>query len=119
MDNVHHEVVTVPALTTVNLFDYSSDLASFKFLWISSDFDLMMELTTDAAGAYGVQYATQKILGSGIANKYGIANMLGSNVSYGNYTHNFGGGTLAAIDKVLIRNLSSTQAAKCVILAAS
>lgn len=99
------ETFSVAASTTVTLYDATVDAVSdFDFLWIESDEDVVLELITDQNNGVGKQSYTITVVGGGPPE------ILGSNVSYANYTTNFGGGTLDVIDKILCRNLGTDTA---------
>ena len=108
---------SVAPTTTVELFDASKDLSAFQLLWIASDYDVMLELSTDINATYGERDATVELVGSGTAGTYGTPFILTSDASYANYTVNFAAGTLDVIDRIRARNLSSTNTAKVRILA--
>jgi hypothetical protein len=113
-----YEIIkSVAPTTTVELFDTSKDLSAFQLLWIASDYDLMLELSTDTNATYGERDATVELVGSGIAETYGMPFILGSDASYANYTVNFAAGTVDVIDRIRARNLSSTNTAKVQVLA--
>lgn len=115
--SLHKQVVAVAVSTAVELFDVADDLSDFDFLWIQTDFDVMLELVTDAAAAIGRQSFTLGLKGSGIAGKYGAAFVLDRDDSYANYTISFGGGTLDTIDRLTVKNLSASQEARVLIVA--
>lgn len=113
-----YEIIkSVAPTTTVELFDATEDLSAFQLLWIASDFDLMLELSTDTNATYGERDATVELVGSGTALTYGTPFILAGDASYANYTVNFAAGTVDVIDRIRARNLSSTNTAKVRILA--
>lgn len=91
------------------LWDASTGPSDFTYLQIKSDTGdasngfVVIELTTDENGTYGTQYSTFGLLA-------GVPFTLGSSVSYGNYTANFGGGTLSKVQRVRVKNLNSSTA---------
>lgn len=112
----NERVVAVAASTTVKLFDSSVDpIGSFEICWLQTDFDVMIEFVTDDNSTVGDEPWTNKLRGSGVANKYGPAKLLSYDDSYAGYVKNFGGGTLDVIDIIRARNLSATQAAQVLI----
>lgn len=117
-DVAYRRVFSVGTETTQELFDVNDvDLSAFDMLWIACDFDLILQLVTDDDADVGEEIFTLGLLGSATANKYGIPFILARDDSYANYTVDFGGGTLDLIERISVRNLSTTQAARCVILA--
>jgi hypothetical protein len=103
----------------VTLFTAGTELADFDILLLASDYDLMVELTTDYGNDVGDEPHTFGLLGSGTTGTWGPPLILTRDDSYANYTVNFGGGTLDVIDRVRVRNLSASQAAQCLIMAAT
>ena len=95
--------VSVAQNTTVTLLDTTADLANFDFAFILSDQDVILELVTDDDASVGEEPYTIKLLAN-------VPFVLGSNVSYANYTVNFGGGTLDVINTIRVRNLGATTA---------
>jgi len=110
--------VSVAVSTAVTLFDVSVDgISDFNYLWVASDFDLMLELITDDGNDVGEEVYTVPLIGTGRTNEYGIPFVLGDDTSYANYTVAFGGGTLDAIEQITVKNLSASQVARAVLLA--
>ncbi len=72
----------------------------------------MVELITDQGADVGTVVSTVQVAGTGTTGSYGAGFSLASDTSYANYTTNFAAGTLDVIDKILVKNLSTTQAAK-------
>lgn len=102
---VSDEDFSVAASTTVTLYDATVDsVSAFDFLWIESDEDVVLEFITDQNNGVGKEVYTVTLIGGGEPF------LLGSNVSYANYTTNFAGGTLDVIDKILCRNLGTDTA---------
>lgn len=90
--------------TTKTLVDVTAGpLTDFDFLAIKSDQDVILEMVTDDDGSTGERAYTVKLLAGNLF-------VLTSDVSYANYTVNFGGGTLDKITTVRVRNLGSTSA---------
>lgn len=117
-DVVYRRVFKVGTETTQKIWDVDDvDLSAFEYLWIATDFDLMLELITDDDGDNGQELYTLGLLGTGTAKKYGIPFVLARDDSYANYTINFGGGTLDVIEELTVRNLSTDDTARCIILA--
>lgn len=113
-----YKQVPIPVSTTIKLFDTSADLITdFDYMWIASDYDVMIEFVTDSGAAIGIEQYTHKLKGTQRVNQFGAPMVLTSDVSYANYTINFGGGTLDNIDIVRAKNLSASQIARVVFLA--
>lgn len=104
--------IEVAISTTKTIFDVSNDLSSFEVIGISCDFDLMIELGTDISNSIGDEYYTIGHRGSGRAGEFGAMFRLLRDDSYAGYTANFAGGTLDLIEKIRVKNLSTTQAAQ-------
>ena len=104
-------VITVAASTTVEIFDASTDaVTDFDFLWLASDYDLRVEFTTDLAADVGTVISTMTLRGTASSNKYGFPLILGDDASFANHTANFATGTIDVIDRIRVKNESSTQA---------
>lgn len=105
-DKVSDDLFTVGAETTVTLWDATaSAVSAFSFLWIDTDATVVLELITDQNNGVGKRSATVTVSPESPF-------VLGSNASYANYTTVFAGGTLDVIDKILVRNNSTTDSAK-------
>lgn len=115
--DAHFQVVTVATETTADIFNVDTDIGDFDLLWVQADFDLFVELTVDKGGDVGTVPIPLYIPGSGTANSFGRPLIIPSNISKANYTINFAGGTNDVIDRVRVRNESTTQAAKVLIAA--
>ena len=100
-ENRIDRLVDVAASTTEVLFATANDLDSFSFLYIEADGDVMLEFSTDINNGVGDENYTMKLAADGPPL------MLGSDVSYANYTTNFGGGTLDVIERIRARNLGT------------
>ena len=110
------KVVTVGTTTTKKVFDSTEDdIADFDFLWMACDRDLYVELTTDQGNQVGDELYTFLLKGSGTANKYGVPFILDDDNSYAAYGSNFSAGTLDVVDRIRVRNLSTTNAAQLLI----
>lgn len=100
------ETKTLSTGTTWDAWGFSTEepLSAFQYAFILSDLSgVMIELTTDKAGTYGTQVFTLGL----IAN---VPQTLCSNVSYANYSADFGGGTLSVINRLRINNPSALAA---------
>mgnify|MGYP001582441660 CR=1 FL=1 len=89
--------------TTATLFNTTNDLSDFDCMIILSDQDVMLEFTTDLDNSVGDEVYTLEL-------SAGVPLVLGDDVSYANYTVNFGAGTLDVIQRVRVRNLGATTA---------
>ena len=111
-DNVDDRTFVVDTETTKVLWDAtSSPVDALEFMWIDTDQEVVVELQTDANNGVGRELYTVTVIP-------GIPLALGSGQSYANYTVSFGGGTLDVIDKIQVRNLSTTDEAKVRIIVA-
>lgn len=90
--------------TTKTLLDVTAGpLTDFDFACIVSDQDVHVELICDDDASIGQKELTVKLLAN-------CPFVLSSDVSYANYTANFGGGTLDKITTIRVRNLGATSA---------
>lgn len=91
------------------LWDAANGPTDFTYLEIKSDTGdaanglVFIELTTDENNTYGTRYQTFALLAN-------VPFVLASSASYANYTANFGGGTISAIQKVRVKNLNTATA---------
>lgn len=105
-DKLSDETFVVATETTVTLWDATvSACGDFVFLWIDTDASVVLELITDQNNGVGKRSATVTLVP-------GVPFELGSDASYANYTTAFAGGTLDVIDKILVRNNSTTDSAR-------
>jgi len=103
----------VAAETAVKLFDKSENeaMGDFDFLWLESDRDVLIELTTDAGG--DDEYFVVELKGSGTAGEFGPALVLGSDAA-----HQFDGtvnafdGTEDTIDEIWVYNEDTSNTAR-------
>lgn len=97
---------TVATTTTQEVFNVTNDLGSFDYLEVVSDISgVYVELTTDQNGSVGDEFYTIELVAK-------LPLILFGDGSYANYTSNFGGGTLDAIERVRVRNVSGSTTAK-------
>ena len=90
--------------TTKTLVDVTAgSITDFDFLMVVSDQDVHLEMITDDDASIGQKEYTVKLLAN-------CPFALSSDISYANYTANFGGGTLDKITTVRVRNLGATSA---------
>jgi len=113
-NEVTDDSIVIPASTVVKIWDKDeSAVGDFDFSLLACDFDLMVELTIDSGGEVGTRLQTLSLKGSGVAGKYGLPLPLGADDAYASdYTASFAAGTLDLIERIRVKNLSSTQAAK-------
>ena len=107
IDNVYNKTFDVANNTTQKLFDTTLQ-GAFKICFIQSDHPMHIELVTDDDATNGEMVFTIYSPGSGITGIMGPRICLPSNVSYANYTVNFGGGTVDTIDTIRCRNISGS-----------
>lgn len=106
----HVQQAEVPPTTVVKMYDSAEDIPAWNALLIESKDhpdgtaaqDLIVEFTTDIGGEVGKEVFTVGLpAGSGI--------LLPSQASFGNYTENFGGGTLDKIERARVYNPGATK----------
>lgn len=109
---VERQVYSLAASAATRVYDPSTSPAStFSFLWIRADTeDVFVQLTTDSNNGVGAEQYTVEL-------KKNLALVLGSNVSYANYTPPFSGGTLDVIDEIRVKNTGSETASIEVVIA--
>jgi hypothetical protein len=96
----------------------NESLADFDFLWLESDRDVKIQLTTDAGG--DDEYFVVELKGGGSAGVMGPALVLGSDLA-----HQFDGavdafdGTVDTIDEIWVENPSNTDTARVRIVVAT
>lgn len=108
---------TVATSTAIEIFDVDNNLADFDFLLVASDFDLQLQMIVDQDDDVGRVAFTLPLTGSGTAEEYGPPIILCDDDSYANYTYDYAGGTLDVIERINVKNLSTTQAAQVICLA--
>jgi hypothetical protein len=103
-DNVMDRQVDVAASATVLVWSAAIDLpASFAWLILTSDQDLVLEFITDDDDSIGEEIYTVTLAANAPL-------ILASDASYANYTVNFGAGTLDLIESIRAKNLGGTDA---------
>lgn len=100
---LHDQRHSVAAAATAKILDIDEDIASFDFLWIQSDQDIIIELVTDDDGDIGERVGTVGLLADG-------AFVLTTDDSYANHTVAFAAGTLDVIETIRVKNVSSDTA---------
>lgn len=106
--------------TAVKLWDKTADaaLGDFDFCWLETDLDVLIQLTTDAAG--DDEYFVVELKGSDTAGEMGPALVLGSDLA-----HQFDGtvdafdGTEDTIDEIFAYNEDDTETARVRIVVAT
>jgi hypothetical protein len=103
---------TIAVSTEQNIFDLANEvITDFDFMWIASDFDLLCEVVVDDAADVGEVAFTLDLIGTDRVGDMGPAIVFCSDDSYANNTAGFAG-TLDQIERIRVKNESSTQAAK-------
>lgn len=101
--SVYQTRVVVAAGATTTLFT-TDNLADFNLMVITSTAsNVFAELTTDVSGGVGTELATIELSSK-------VPYILASNRSYANYTANFAGGSVDAIERVRVKNTGSVPA---------
>jgi len=100
--------LSLATVTSGQLWSSVNGPSAFKYLRVVSDvgtfaLPVILELTTDLAGATAIGYYTVPIIA-------GCPFKLFANASYASYVANFGGGTLRTIDRIRAKNLNGTTA---------
>jgi hypothetical protein len=106
--------------TAVKLFDKTEmeTLGAFAFMWLESDLDVLLQITTDVGG--GDEYFVLELKGSGTAGKTGPALVLGSDLAHQlDGAVNAFDGTEDTIDEIWAYNASSDNTARVRIVAAT
>lgn len=116
---VHQQVFSVEVSSSQEIWDSrDGTIGNFDFLFIQADRDVVLQLTVDVGGQVGKVNSTITVKGTGTANKYGPALVLGADDAYASdYTEDFAAGTLDVIDRLVVKNNDSTNAAKVKITA--
>lgn len=110
-DVKHVQTFSVAAAGTQELFDVADDIADFDFLMVISDKDsVVLQLVTDDDNSIGERAYTVQLAA-------GVPFILASKRSYANFTVDFAGGTLDNIERMNVKNLQATDAAKVTLLA--
>lgn len=88
--------------TTVDVWDSSDEkLSSFTFMYLKADNEVYLELTVDRGNDVGTEIVAIQI-------EPNVPFILGGDTAFANYTADFAGGTADVIDRIRIRNNSST-----------
>ncbi len=113
-NEITNDSISIAASTVVKVWDKDeSGVGDFNFLYLACDRDLQVELTIDIGADVGARLQTFTLLGTGEAGKMGLPFMLGSDEAYASdYTASFAAGTLDKIERIRVKNTSSTNSAK-------
>jgi hypothetical protein len=112
-DEVSDQLFKVAPETAVKVWDKTenSAMGDFDFLWLSSDWDVSVQFTSDAGTSDA--YDTKKLKGSGTSGVMGPALVLGSDdTQLLDGSIDTFDGTADTIDEILVYNASSTETAQ-------
>jgi len=113
-NEITNDSIVIAANTVVKVWDKDeSGVGDFDFLYLACDRDLKVELTIDLGAEVGTRLQTFTLKGTGTAGKYGLPFMLGDDAAYASdYTASFAAGTLDTIERIRVKNLDASNAAK-------
>lgn len=117
---VYDQTFKVPPTTPVKIWDKTENeaMGNFDFLWLESDFDLLIQFTTDAGTSDA--YNVKKLKGSGEAETMGPALILGSDdTQLLDGTIDTFDGTADTIDEIWANNENATDTARLRIVVAT
>jgi len=112
-DEVADQTFKVAPTTAVKIWDKTENeaLGNFDFLWLETDFDVLVQFTTDAGTTDA--YDVKELLGSGTAGEPGPALILGSDdTQLLDGSVDAFDGTADTIDEIWAYNESSTNTAR-------
>lgn len=105
------EKFSIAASGTATLWDDGNNPSDFDFLLIASDQDIQVQFVVDDDGDVAEKSFTLPVEGTGTANSYGVPLILPADDSYaGDFTVDFGAGTLDVIDRITCKNNGSSTA---------
>ncbi len=109
-----NDSLSIATNTVVKVWDKAeSGVGDFDFLYMACDRDLQMELTIDIGAEVGTRLQTCTLKGTGTTGEMGLPFMLGSDDAFASdYTASFAAGTLDKIERIRVKNTSTTNAAK-------
>lgn len=111
--NVFEKTVFIATSTTKTLYDGANEvIATASFVSLRADQTCAVELTFDTANVAGTTKLTFSLLGTGISGEFGPPLTFPDCKAYCGYTSPFAGGTFYYVDKILVKNLSSTLQAQ-------
>jgi hypothetical protein len=110
---ISDQTFKVAAAAAVKIWDKTENegLGNFDFLWLETDLNVLVQFTTDAAGA-SETYDVKELQGSGTAGQFGPALVLGSDDTQLLGTIDTFVGTADTIDEIWIKNESATETAR-------
>ncbi len=112
-DEVADQVFKVGTTSAVKIWDKTENeaLGNFDFLWLDTDFDVLLQFTTDAGTTDA--YDVKELKGSGVANQQGLALVIGSDdTQLLDGSIDTFDGTADTIDEIWAYNESSTNTAR-------
>jgi hypothetical protein len=117
-DEVYDQSFKIAPTTAVKIWDKTENeaMGNFDFLWLESDFDLLIQCTTDAGTSD--DYDVKKLKGSGKAGEMGPAKVFGSDdTQLTDGTIDTFDGTADTIDEIWAYNESASDTARLRIVA--
>jgi hypothetical protein len=106
--------------TAVKVFDKTENesLGDFDFLWMESDFDVLVQFTTDA-GTTDV-YDVKELKGSGTSGKMGPPKIFGSDATQlSDGSIDTFDGTAGTVDEIWVYNADDTETARVRVVVAT
>jgi hypothetical protein len=119
-DEVYDQTFKVAPETAIKIWDktVNAGMGSFDFLWLESDLDVLVQLTTDAGSSDS--YDVKELKGSGTSGTMGPALVLGSDdTQEPDGTIDLFDGTAGTIDEIWVYNEDDTNTARVRIVAAT
>lgn len=119
-NEVFDQTFQIAASTAVKIWDKTENksLGNFDFLWLETDFDVLVQFTTDAGTTDA--YDVKELLGSGTAGEMGPALVLGSDdTQLLDGTVDLFDGTADTVDEIWVYNESATETARVRMVAAT
>lgn len=118
-DEVSDQTFQIAPAASVKIWDKTENesLGNLDLLWLESDFDVLVQFTTDAGTTDS--YDVKKLKGSGTANEPGPALVLGSDDTQLPGTIDTFVGTADTIDEIWVHNESATNTARVRLVAAT
>lgn len=118
-NEIYDQTFKIAATGIVKIWDKAENeaLGDFDFLWIESDFDVMLQFTTDAGTSDA--YDMKELKGSGEAGVMGPALVLGSDDTQVLGTIDTFAGAADTIDEIWVKNESASNTARLRIVVAT